>query len=113
MPTSSLPLPAFPAVGQLYTNGGKTWFWNGSAWKLQTTGGTGVVATTALSSNPPTVTESGMLWYDTTDSTLYIRVGTTWIEATGAVTGYMGSAGANGTSVNANKTVGYALVFGG
>jgi hypothetical protein len=54
-----------------------------------------------------------MLWYDTTDSTLYIRVGTTWIEATGAVTGYMGSAGINGTSVNANKTVGYSLVFGG
>lgn len=55
---------------------------------------------TASFSGPtaPTIPIEGMMWYDTTDGSLYIRTGGFWVEASqaGASIGATGAAGATG-----------------
>lgn len=51
-------------------------------------------------STAPAVPIEGMMWYDTTDGSLYVRTGNFWVEASqaGASIGATGAAGANGAA---------------
>ena len=52
-------------------------------------------AGTTLSLTAPTSPSDGTLWFDTSDSTLYIRTGNVWLEAVSTAAGAAGVAGAS------------------
>ena len=99
-----LSLPSSPALNQTYTNGTKTWFWNGTTWKLFNTGGATISLQSATSTgiSPPLYPFEGQLWLDTTDATLYIYYTNKWIEFVAAKgeTGAAGYYGSRGTDAN-------------
>ena len=77
----ALNLPASPTLNQTYTQGTKTWIWNGTTWKASG----GISTTVGLTA--PTSPSEGTMWYDTSDSTLYIRTGNVWLEAVATAAG--------------------------
>ena len=77
----ALNLPASPTLNQTYTQGTKTWIWNGTTWKSSG----GISTTVGLTA--PTSPSDGTMWYDTSDGTLYIRTGSIWVEAVVAAAG--------------------------
>ena len=77
----ALTLPASPTLNQTYTQGTKTWIWNGTTWKASG----GISTTVGLTA--PTSPSDGTMWYDTSDGTLYIRTGSIWVEAVVAAAG--------------------------
>ena len=50
-------------------------------------------AVTTLGLTEPTSPSDGTLWFDTSDSTLYIRTGNVWLEAVATAAGAAGVAG--------------------
>jgi len=44
---AALNFPSSPTPNQVYTSGGKSWYWNGSTWKTQTTSNSAGFATTS------------------------------------------------------------------
>lgn len=72
--------PLNPTNGQIYKN----WTWNGTQW-VCTGGGGGGGATgtggTFVGPNPPSGPQMGQLWFNTTNSLLYVWDGTEWLES--------------------------------
>lgn len=112
----SLNFPASPELNQAYTYEGRTWRWNGTAWKIDVNlagtgytgsrGDTGYVgsegeSTFTWSTTPPSNPDVGDRWYDTEQGILvvYVDDGNTqqWVEVSAngfqGQTGYTGSAG--------------------
>ena len=65
-------MPASPAEGSTYkAENGVTYIWDGEKWSA-TNAGTAEAGGIAVSASPPTVKESGTLWYNTVDGILYV-----------------------------------------
>jgi hypothetical protein len=76
MPVS---FPAGTTVGELYTEGGVTWRWNGTGWAT--------VSADKLfaSATPPSEPIDGNTWYDMNTGRLYFYMGGAWVQAKTAV----------------------------
>jgi hypothetical protein len=76
MPVS---FPAGTTVGELYTEGGVTWRWNGTGWAI--------VSADKLfaSATPPSEPIDGNTWYDMNTGRLYFYMGGAWVQAKTAV----------------------------
>lgn len=67
--------PPNPTLNQVYSYNGKTFKWNGVQWVV-TSAATSTTAPVFVSSSPPSSPIVGYLWFNTLDSTLYVRVET-------------------------------------
>jgi hypothetical protein len=78
--------PPNPTPGDTYKN----WTWDGTQWRCAgggAGGGGGGEGGTFVGPNPPAGPQPGQLWLDTSNNTLYVYDGTTWLPAAGAAAG--------------------------
>ena len=71
--------PQGTTVGELYTEGGTTWKWNGTGWA--TVSADQLYASATAPANPI----DGNTWYDMNTGKLYFYMGGAWIQAKTAV----------------------------
>jgi len=93
--------PSNPTLGEVYSYEGRTFKWNGVQW-VATIVPTSNSAPVFVSASPPPNPVVGALWFNTVDSTLYVRTqtpsGAFWIES------YPGSAPAVNPPVTVSST---------
>ena len=115
----SINFPSPPTLNQVYTNGNRTWTWNGRYWKATSTtvgytGSVGAVVAT-ISSTPPSTPSLGDVWIDSATGIQYFYVddgnSAQWIEFSNP--GTVGPSGTSGGGGSTAAAVGYSLVFGG
>ena len=127
--------PSNPTLNQVYTVGGLSWTWDGTAWTLSASGiqgiqgiqgnlgnqgtqgttGTqglqGTKGTYTVSASAPSNPVAGDTWLNTTDGRLYSYSGTEWFEPYNNQQGVQGTQGLQGTS-GSNGTQGTTGIQG-
>jgi hypothetical protein len=70
--------PSSPTLNQVYTYSGRSWIWNGSQW--QSVGIAAGYGSYFMSATAPTTPATGMGWFNTNTSRMYLWDGTQWFE---------------------------------
>ena len=68
--------PTTPDIGDIHTYAKRSWIWNGNAWQSSNYRPDGAIVADIPPSNPDT----GWLWWDRINATLYTWTGAQWVE---------------------------------
>jgi hypothetical protein len=76
----ALDFPTSPTVGQVYAVGDQSWQWNGTSWVAVASADT--TPPVFVGSFPPTYSEEGFLWWNSTTGQMFVRYDEAWVAAT-------------------------------
>lgn len=72
----ALTFPSGTTIGEKYTEGDKSWQWNGTTWDKVTIG------STVHSETAPSSPVDGQIWINKTNGKAYYAEGNNWIQLT-------------------------------
>jgi len=85
----AIDFPASPSVNDAHTANGKTWVWNGEAWKLYGTSNRGL--SLEISDTQPSNPVAGDMWFESDTGSTFTYYDGSWVELgnTATVTTFM------------------------